>query len=216
MSRPKVEGSQSEKTILSLCSGTGAWERPYVEAGYNIISITLPELDVRDYVPPESVYGVLAAPPCTEFAISGARWWKSKPPELLEEALHIVNSCLEIIRITNPVFWCLENPVGRLTSYLGTPVVYFNPCDYGDPWTKKTCLWGKFNVPKKNKVDAKSGFLPHKILSNPVSKNQINKLIECGYLPENYETVYGKLKDRQTIRAITPSGFANAFFESNR
>lgn len=204
------------KIILDLCGGTGAWSKPYKEAGYDVRNITLPEQDVRDYIPPNNVYGILAAPPCQHLAVSGARWFKIKGQNALFEALSIVDACLRIIWKTQPKFWALENPVGRLSKYIGKPIMYFNPCDYGDPWTKKTCLWGIFNIPTKNKVEANSGFLPHKILSNPVSKNQFDKLIDCGYLPENYEAIYGNLKDRQTIRAITPAGFAKAFFEANR
>lgn len=38
--------SNQDKTILSLCSGIGAWEKFYAEAGYNIISITLAEIRI--------------------------------------------------------------------------------------------------------------------------------------------------------------------------
>ena len=57
-----------KKIILDLCGGTGAWSRPYKVAGYDVRLVTLPDNDVRLYIPPENVYGVLAAPPCTEFA----------------------------------------------------------------------------------------------------------------------------------------------------
>ncbi|MCK4817511.1 hypothetical protein KA005_17205, partial [bacterium] len=69
------------------------------------------------------------------------------------EALSIVDACMRVIKISDPVFWALENPVGRLVHYLGKPKMYFDPCDYGDPYTKKTCLWGKFNEPAINRVD---------------------------------------------------------------
>lgn len=59
----------SDKIILDLCGGTGSWSRPYVDAGYDVRVITLPEYDVRTYKPPEFVYGILAAPPCTEFSV---------------------------------------------------------------------------------------------------------------------------------------------------
>ena len=58
------------KIILDLCGGTGAWSKPYKDAGYDVRLITLPDNDVRTYVPPENVYGILAAPPCTEFSIA--------------------------------------------------------------------------------------------------------------------------------------------------
>ena len=51
------------RVILDLCGGTGAWSKPYKEAGYDVRVITLPEQDVRLLELPENVYGVLAAPP---------------------------------------------------------------------------------------------------------------------------------------------------------
>ena len=213
MTKKKLRPCQ--KIILDLCGGTGSWSKPYEEAGYDVRIITLPENDVRTYRPPENVYGILAAPPCTHFAVSGARWWKSKGEKALLEGLAIVDACLRIVMVSKPKFWCLENPIGRLNKWLGKPIMYFNPCDYGNPWTKKTLLWGKFNIPLQNKVEGKK-FLPHTILSNPVSDSQIQKLIQVKFLPENYKELYGDLKGRQTIRAITPAGFAKAFYEANK
>lgn len=40
-----------------------------MEAGYDVRIITLPDYDVRTYIPPDNVYGILAAPPCTEFSV---------------------------------------------------------------------------------------------------------------------------------------------------
>ncbi len=70
--------ANEDKIILDLCGGTGAWSKPYKDNGYNVINVTLPEYDVRTYEPPDNVYGILAAPPCTDFAASGARWWLRK------------------------------------------------------------------------------------------------------------------------------------------
>lgn len=216
-----MDKKNSDKIILDLCSGTGAWSAPYREAGYSVIQVTLPGQDVRDYIPPEKVYGILAAPPCDHFAISGARWFRQKDASgATEEGLEIVDACLDIIFRVNPVFWVLENPVGRLKKLrkdvLGEPTLIFNPCDFGDPWTKKTLLWGRFNLPIKNPVEVYSKFLPHIILSQKVSNNQLDKLVRSGYLPSNHKEKYGELSDRKTIRSITPPGFAQAFFENNR
>ena len=52
----------SKKIILDLCGGTGAWSKPYRDAGYDVRVITLPDHDVLTYIPPENVYGILAAP----------------------------------------------------------------------------------------------------------------------------------------------------------
>ena len=66
------------KIILDLCGGTGSWSKPYKDNGYDVRLITLPEIDVRKYHLPNKVYGVLAAPPCTHFSVSGAQYWKAK------------------------------------------------------------------------------------------------------------------------------------------
>lgn len=176
------------KIILDLCGGTGAWSKPYADAGYDVRVITLPQ-DVRLYQPPPGVYGVLAAPPCTHLAGSGARWWKEKGEAALLESLSIVDACLRIVVMWQPRFWALENPIGRLVQYLGPPEMYFDPCDYGDPYTKKTCLWGEFVPPKKAPVE-------------PEKKNRIH------YMSPGPE--------RSKLRSITPSGFAQAFFKANR
>ena len=189
------EMKNEDKVILDLCGGTGAWSKPYKDAGYDVIIITLPD-DVRLfrlYIAKVNflgrVYGILAAPPCCHLSGSGARWWKEKGTESLLEALSIADACLRYVALCQPTFWALENPVGRLSHYYGKPKMYFNPCDYGDPYTKKTCLWGEFNIPKKNPV-------------KPEKKNRIH------YCPPGPK--------RAEIRSITPLGFAKAFFESNK
>ena len=48
------------KIILDLCGGTGSWSRPYMEAGYDVRIITLPDYDVRTYIPPDNVYGIFS------------------------------------------------------------------------------------------------------------------------------------------------------------
>jgi len=61
------------KTILDLCGGTGAWSKPYADAGYEVHVITLPQ-DVRLYKPTKQCTMVyVAAPPCTHF---GRQWCK--------------------------------------------------------------------------------------------------------------------------------------------
>lgn len=52
----------SEKIILDLCGGTGAWSKPYKDAGYDVRLITLPNYDVLTYEPPDKVHGVIENP----------------------------------------------------------------------------------------------------------------------------------------------------------
>jgi len=178
------------KIILDLCGGTGAWSRPYKEAGYDVRLVTLPEIDIRNYIPPSNVHGILAAPPCTEFAVSGARWWATKPPELLAEAVDIAVACMDVIELASPAWWALENPVGRLRKFIGPPVTIFSPCEYGEDWSKRTCLWGKFTMPPRNRHKCKHEFW-------------------------GWRKLGGKSERTKRLRSETSAKFAQAFFEAN-
>ena len=141
------------KLILDLCGGTGSWSKPYKDAGCDVRNITLPDYDVRTYKPPDNVYGILAAPPCTMFSLARTT---AKTPRNLKEGMNIVIACLNVIwecRYRQKLgFWCIENPMGYLRQFLGKPAFTFDPCDYGDRYTKKTDLWGYFNLPKKKSI----------------------------------------------------------------
>jgi len=133
----------SERIILDLCAGSGSWSEPYKRAGYDVRRVTLPEYDVRMYMPPErGVWGIVAAPPCTEFSL--ARNAEPKRPRDFVGGLEVVSACLRIIVTTSPRWWALENPIGMLAHWLGSPADAFEPFEFGDPWTKATALWGSF------------------------------------------------------------------------
>lgn len=180
--------------ILDLCGGTGAWSRPWLESGeYDVRVITLPEHDVRTYQPPEGVYGILAAPPCTYFC--RMRMCRGRPTkEELAGALEVVKACMGIIWDTQPAFWAMENPVGWLKDWLGEPALKFQPCEYGDPWTKATWIWGKFNKPMKLFPVRPKG----------------------SWVKEHSSSGQKGIAKSKTERSITPPGFAKAFFEANR
>ena len=180
------------KLILDLCGGSGSWAAPYREAGYNVrlVDLKFTGQDVRLFIPPHNkVYGVLAAPDCTHLAGSGARWWEEKGENALLHALSIADACLRIAIMTRPKFWAIENPVGRLRRFWGEPRLIFNPCDYGDPYTKRTLVWGEFNLPEPYPVEPVEGSKMHLIPPGP---------------------------NRQYERSITPAGFARRFFEANQ
>lgn len=190
----------SQKIILDLCGGTGSWSKPYKEAGYDVRVITLPDQDVRTYYPPEGVYGILAAPVCTDFSRSGAQYWMLKDMDgRTIDSMGLVIACLRVITIAqakskNFTFWSLENPVGRLRRWMGKPQLIFNPCDYGDAYTKKTCLWGSFNLPEKHEVE------PVRVSSEG------SWIMRLG----------GKSDRTKELRSITPPGFAKAFYKANK
>lgn len=183
-----------KRIILDLCGGTGAWSRPYREAGYEVRLVTLPEHDVRLYIPPDNVHGILAAPPCDHFARVGARWWNVKGTLALLDGLAVVDACLRIIHRCKPAWWVLENPTGRLQDYLGKPDYKFDPWWFGDPWTKRTWLWGQFVQPRK-----KEGTSRPNLSGKPGQRDKTARMSSSW----------------KVQRSITSPGFARAFFEAN-
>ena len=191
----------TDKIILDLCGGTGAWSKPYRDNGYTVINVTLPDYDVRTYTPPDNVYGILAAPPCMMFSFARTR---AKTPRDFKEGMRCVKACLDIIwqcrQRTKLSFWALENPMGYLRQFLGKPPLMFDPCDYGDPYTKKTDLWGYYNEPKKK----------------PIALNEEEKY-RCSQNTRKLPSISDITGSKQSAkRSITPTGFAKAFYEANQ
>ena len=183
----------SDKIILDLCGGTGAWSKPYKDAGYDVRLLTLPEYDVCEVATEvlPSAYGILAAPPCTEFSLA-----KGSQPRDFDGAMRVVRACLEIIwtaRLRGQLkWWCLENPRGFLRQFLGKSPHTVRYWWYGDGKDKPTDLWGYYECPKKRYKEPP--VLIKKMKDTPGGK------IDC---PSRVE------------RATTPLGFAQAFFKAN-
>lgn len=184
MTRP--EGAP--RVVLSLCDYSGVWSAPYKAAGYEVIRVDLQlGKDVRflEHLG-RPVHGILAAPPCTHFSRAGAHLWKKKGDFAISAGLATVDACLRAVAIYSPTWWALENPIGRLKDFLGEPQYKFHPYYFGDAYTKRTWLWGKFNAPQENRVE-------------PVIINWVDKLSSSN----------------KNGRSKTPAGFARAFFEAN-
>ncbi len=194
--------------VLSLFDHSGNWSLPWKQNGYTVIQIDKKlgqDILTWDYkqIPKEAVKVILAAIPCTDYALSGAVWFEFK--DMMGITAHsnrIVKKTLEIINYFNPEVVAIENPASRihkLNPELGEPKLKFNPYDYAgyDPipensqYPKRTWLWGKFNIPEKK---------------------QLADLI--GYNP-GWKHLGGKSEKTKELRSITPLGFAYAFYEAN-
>jgi hypothetical protein len=191
-------------TILSLFDYSGNWSRPYKEAGYDVVLVDLKHgVDILDFAKgplPADIRGVLAALPCTDFAGSGACHWANKDDNgQTAKSIELAYATLSIIDRAKPVWWALENPVGRLNTLI--PELkpwgpwYFQPWHYGDPYTKKTGLWGRFNKP-------------------PIT-DPIKPITETNGQSWIHNSLGGKSEKTKTLRSTTPMGFAYAFFNSN-
>lgn len=202
------------KTLLSLFDYTGNWARPFANGGWNVVMWDIKHhnnmfdthKDINDACADyfyEHIFdnfgtidGIIAAVPCTEFAVSGARWFKEKDLDgRTDAAIELVKQTLRIIDLCMPNFWCIENPISRihnLVPEVGKAQMYFNPCDFGEPYTKKTALYGDFNTNLVlNKVKPTEGSKMHRLYG-------------------------GKSERTKELRSQTPEGFANAFYEANK
>lgn len=219
--------------ILDLCGGTGMWSKPYKDNGIEVKVLTLPEFDVRDWknhkwltdaIKNNEIRGILAAPPCTMFSIARNDKTARKPRDL-RGGMEIVQACLDIVheclyvqfRKNGPglKFWALENPYsGYLKRFLGEPALIFDPHEFGDPYTKKTAIWGEFNQPKKNPVKPRN-------FEHPTTKGArdfvscVEHYADLKDIPSGYLEKTGYTK-REVMRSMTPQGFAKAFYEANK
>lgn len=129
--------------------------------------------------------------PCTHLAVSGARDHQAKGGWLLADALQLFDS-VEVAFSFGGFPYMLENPVGRLSSFRRKPNYTFQPWQYGDDYTKLTCIWAgnEFRMP-----------LPTRTTPPPEVAQKI------WLMPPSEE--------RANLRSETPPGFAKAVFEAN-
>ena len=135
--------------VLIACEYSGAVRDAFRAAGHDAMSCDLlpseipgphHQGDVRDVLG-DGWDLMVAHPPCTHLAVSGARWFHEKQAEQAE-ALDFVRLLLEapIPRIA------VENPVSIISTRIRKPDQVIQPWQYGHGETKATCLWLK-NLP---------------------------------------------------------------------
>lgn len=196
--------------IISLFDYTGNWSKPYKENGFEVIQVDIQHgIDILTWnyktIPKNKVYGILAAVPCTDFAISGAKHFAKKDADgTTEQSIKLVNKTLEIINYFNPFFWVIENPMSRIHKCcpeIGEIKFKFNPCDFAgylrkeeqdnERYNKATWLWGNFKEPIKKHMP-------------PISK-------DCPL----WRKYGGKSIKTKNARSATPKGFAIGFYLAN-
>ncbi len=193
----------SRRTVLSLFDLTGEWSKPWEEAGYNVLRFDIQSgQDVFDFSVEyftdnydlSDVYAILAATPCTDFASSGSKHFLAKDAAgQTEQSVKLVHQTAATIEYFRPPVWALENPVGRIQNLTGLPDprLSFDPNHFGDPYTKKTLIWGNFNA---------------ELPGAPVEPTEGSKM---------HSQYGGKSIETKNARSETPEGFAYAFFMAN-
>jgi hypothetical protein len=132
--------------ILVACEYSGTVRDAFIARGHDAMSCDLLPTERPGPHHQGSVLDILddgwdlmiAHPPCTHLAVSGARWWKDKLPEQTE-ALWFVAQLMgaPIPRIA------IENPVSKISTAIRKPDQIVQPWQFGHGETKATCLWLK-------------------------------------------------------------------------
>lgn len=145
--------------VLVACEFSGVVRKAFRARGHDAISCDLMDSesagphykgDVLDIIN-DGWELMIAHPPCTHLAVSGARWFKDKKSEqtdALEFVRKLMDSRIESI--------CIENPVSIISSRIRKPDQIIHPWQFGHGETKATCLWLK-NLPKLMPTDIVDG-----------------------------------------------------------
>ncbi len=139
-----------EMKVLIACEFSGIVRDAFIAKGHDAWSCDLLPTEkegphIQDDVLKHLKNGwdlMIAHPPCTHLAISGAVWFKYKQKEQLE-ALEFIRYLLN----TNINKIALENPVGVISTRIRKPDQIIQPYWFGHEAQKQTCLWLK-NLPK--------------------------------------------------------------------
>lgn len=83
---------------------------------------------------------MIAFPPCTDLAVSGAAWFEQKRKDGRQQ--NSIDFFMKIVGARIPLI-AVENPVGIMSRQYRKPDQIVNPWQFGDPVSKKTCLWLK-------------------------------------------------------------------------
>lgn len=189
--------------VLVACEFSGVVRQAFRTRGHDAVSVDLLPSDIRGEHLTMDVREVLdwgwdlmiAFPPCTHLAVSGARYFKDKVKEQ-EESLGFIKRLMEapISRIA------IENPVGVISTRIRKPDQIIQPYQFGHDASKRTCLWLKglaLLVPTRL-VPAHIGPTGRYLWANQTPSGQ-NKL--------------GPSPDRWKLRSITYQGIADAMAE---
>jgi site-specific DNA-cytosine methylase len=141
--------------VLVACEFSGIVREAFRRRGHeawscDLLDTEIPGLHYKGYVQ-DILFGayaqhwdlIIAHPPCTHLAVSGARWFKDKRKEQQEaiEFFLLFEDARDYDRV------CIENPIGIMSTHYRKPDQIIQPYQFGHPSRKATCLW-LHNLPK--------------------------------------------------------------------
>ena len=148
------------KRILIACEESQAITKAFRKLGFDAYSCDLlpcsgghPEWHISGDAIAEAYSGkydlMVAHPPCTYLAVSGARWLYNKDGTRNEERYNNQAKALEFVEalMNAPIeHIAIENPISVISSHIKKPDQIVHPYMFGDKASKSTCLWLK-NLP---------------------------------------------------------------------
>ena len=235
----------SKDTVILLCNLTDAMAQPWMDAGYRVIMVdpqhvvdsvdgltsrlartivgAYPEIGAA--IRQDRVAFVAGFPPCTDVAVSGARWFEAKraaDPYFQAKAAIVAEQCRTVGELSGaPWFW--ENPVSVFTNIFGPADHVFHPWQYSglcadDYYTKTTCLrtGGGMVMPPHNydRERYARGLAALKKWRAGDRSEEVLVALKADY-PDNRIHMATPGEERGNIRSATPRGFAQAVFLAN-
>lgn len=205
---------KKRKIILHLCADIGSDSRYYqLDDNYKVILVGK-NTGIENFHPPKKIHGIIANPVCREFSTVGG-FHKEKDHK---KGIEMVNHCLKVIEQSNPNWWVIENPAnGRLKKYLGQPKYEYQPWWFGSPWTKKTALWGNFNIPKRIYYKWENVPKIDELYIRPGRKKPSLAYLHKSSIDLISEFQWARkyIKSDSDIRSMCSQGFAKAFYKIN-
>ncbi len=188
--------------VLVACEFSGIVREAFRRRGHDswscdLLPTEIPGQHIQDNVLDVLAEGwdlMIAHPPCTHLAVSGARWWAAKAAEQ-DEAIKffmtLANANISKIAI--------ENPISIMSSRWRKPDQIIQPWQFGHDASKATCLWLK-NLPPLVPTDVLPGGRKAR-RANQTASGQNN---------------LSPSKDRWKLRSLTYQGIADAMAEQWR
>lgn len=132
--------------VLVACEFSGTVRDAFIKRGHDAWSCDLlpsekPGPHIQDNVTLHLDKGwdlIVAHPPCTYLASSGARWWREKKEQQYEAIGFFMD-----IALCNCPHIAIENPIGKMSKTFRKPDQIIQPWQFGHGETKSTCLWLK-------------------------------------------------------------------------
>ena len=208
------------KKILIACEESQAITKEFRRLGHEAYSCDIlpcsgghPEWHIQGDAIKEAYSGkydiMIAHPPCTYLAVSGARWLYNNDGSVNTERLKNRNDGLDFVRalMEAPIDRiAIENPISVISSEIRKPDQIVQPWWFGDEATKSTCLWLK-NLPL---------LTPTKIVGKGEFIEMVNKKGKKVRMGKWYYDAWNKAKtpeERRTLRSKTFPGMAKAIAE---